>query len=243
MWSSGRFGVCRRDRRRRSLHRCRRRLSCRRGRRRFRRWRGRRRLLARGSRSSRRRRARCGRRRGRRRDGSTPRRKQRGWVDIRLRLASPDAEVHVRDGELGLSGRPAGGDDVPLFDTGALPYAERSEVRERRSVSVAGHDRHGQAVRRNAARERHDARGRSAHGVRAAERDVDSPVLTGRVCVGSNGEAAEDLAVCGPGPGPGGRARNERARDREANAERGARCLVSEHDTDRSARDRRRQCD
>jgi len=148
-----------------------------------------------------------GRRRGRRgRVGYAPWRKQCEWVDVRLALADPNAEMEIRNLVLDLAARSWIGDGISLRDRCALANAQRSEMGERRLVAVGRRDRHREAVRRNLPGERHLARRRSAHRTRPAHGDVNPSMLTCRVLVAPDRELPEDRAVGGPPPGPGRRA-------------------------------------
>ena len=130
---------------------------------------------------------------------------------------------------LSLTCRAGVGDGIALGDALALADMQRSEMRERGSVSVARHDRHGQPVDRDLTRERHLAGRGSTDQTRFAECEVDPSMLTGRERVAPNREPTQDRAVGGPCPSPGGRAGSERPRRCSEEDERPARCPSGEH--------------
>jgi hypothetical protein len=154
---------------------------------------------------------RCGRRLGRaRRVGSATRRKQLERVDVRLGVAHPDAEVHVRHDVFRVPGRAGLSEDVPFRDNVAATDVQFAEMRQCRLV-LARRDRDRQAVRRDRPGEGHRAGyGRPEHGS-AAQRDVDASMLPGRIRVAAHREPAQHWPFCGPGPRPRGRAHSERA--------------------------------
>ena len=120
-------------------------------------------------------------------------------------------------------------DRVSLRDDRSLPDAQRSEVCERRLVSVAGDDRHRETVRRDLSCERHlPGRGRP-YRARVAYCDVDSAMLTRGVFVPTDRVAAKHFAVGGPRPRPRRRSADERPDDGEENADHPSRCPVREH--------------
>jgi hypothetical protein len=134
-----------------------------------------------------------GRRRGcRGRAGGAPRREQAEWVDVRVAVADPNAEVDVGRVVLRLAGGARIGDRISLADHVAFPDAQRAEMRERGPVAVRGHDRDGEAVRRYLAGERHLSRGRRANRRCATECDVDAAMLARGVLVALDGELSED---------------------------------------------------
>ena len=174
-------------------------------------------------------RLRCGRRLGRRgRAGNAAKRKEPERVDVRLGDPDPDAQMDVRDEVLGLPRRAWRREHVALRDR--LPSADPqlAEVRQGRLV-VAGRDRHREAVDRHGSGERHRAgHRRSDHG-HAGQRDVDATVLTRRVRVAADGEAAEHGAVGGPCPCHCRRSRRECTTHRATETGKPLRCLRSEH--------------
>ena len=193
--------------------RCRRRLlSCR--------WRHRR-----GSR----RRGRGGRRRGcRRRVGGAPRRKQAEWVDVGV-LADSDAEMDVRNRVFGIACRPRICDWLSLRNGRPLSDTQRSEMRERRLVSVGSDDRHREAVRRNLSRKRHLTGGGRPNRAGVGHSDVDSAMLARGVLVATDRVVSKHVAVGRPHPRPGRRTGAERPDDGEGSADHPARCPVREH--------------
>jgi len=172
---------------------------------------------------------RCGRRLGRgRRVGSATRRKELERIDVRLRVSYPNAEVHVGQRVLRLSGRTGLRQHVAFRDRLAATDAQLAEMRQRCLV-LACRDRDGEAVGGDRAGEGH----RAGHGCperRAApEPDVDASMLAGRVRIATDGEPAQYRAVSGPGPRPRGRANGERADHRHREWCEHTRCLESEH--------------
>jgi hypothetical protein len=69
------------------------------------------------------------------------------------------------------------GDGFPFRDDVGTPNKQRPEMRQRRLVTVAGGDRHGQAVSRELSGKRDLARCRSSYDPRLAEGDVDATML------------------------------------------------------------------
>jgi hypothetical protein len=183
-----------------------------------------------GRRTRRGRRLRCGRRLGRRgRAGSAPRRKQAERVDVRLRSADPDAEVHIGHGVLRLPGWARLRERLALGNRLPSANVQLAEVRQRRLV-LAGRDRDGEAVDRYRPGERHRAgHGRAKRG-RAAQRDVDTTVLAARVGIAAHGESAQDRAVRGPCPCPRRRAGREGKDGRAGETDEPPRCLRREHE-------------
>ncbi len=205
-------------RRRNRCHRCRLGLGRLSRRRRFGNWRRRRR----GSRRSG-----CRRRRGRRRrKGSSPRRKQRQWIDVRFLVADPDTEVDVRDLVLGNSGRPCFGQGRPFRDTVAAFHEKWPEMGQRDLVAV-GVDRDGEPVRRHLAGECDLAGDGRIHLASAADSDVDTAMLSGRVGIVAEREIAEDVAVRRPGPGVAVRRKRQRQADRRQRRYEHPRCPKS----------------
>jgi hypothetical protein len=172
-----------------------------------------------------------GRHRGyRRRVGGSPRREQAQRIEVVVVVgAEPDPEMDVRLGVLGLARRARIGDRLPLGDAVAALDPQRAEVRERGPVPAAGRDGHGESIRGHGSRERDIARGRSPHRGCAAERDVDTTMLTRRILVGPDGEPAQNGSVGGPRPRPGGSASCERPYECEQQAQGPPRCPSSEH--------------
>jgi hypothetical protein len=212
--SMRRHARCRRARYRRAL-------GLRRGRRRD----GRRGRRGRGARSRSRsgsgRRSRCRRRccsRRRRRRRCTGR-EQRGGIDIRVAVAAPDAEMHVRRVVLGVAGHPGCGERRPLEHDVAATHEQRAEMRQRDLVPVTRRDGDGEPVRRHRPGEGDLARRGSTRSLCVFDRDVDASVLPARVRVVAERERAEDRAVRRPAPGCGvGRSR-ERPDERRGREE------------------------
>jgi hypothetical protein len=209
LWLGRRFRLYVRARRR--LHRSRSR------RRRLRRCRGRSRLGRRGRRLRFRRGRGCGRRRGcRRRVGSTPRREQAEWVDVRVAVADPNPEMDVRRSVLGLAGGPWIRNRVAFGDGGALPDTKGPEMGQRRPVAVVRQDRDGEAVRRYRPRERDLARGGSTDRAPVPQPDVDAAMLARRVLVVADRERSQHGPVGGPGPGESAASTQRRRPDEDA---------------------------
>ena len=145
-----------------------------------------------------------GRRRGcRGRAGGTPRREQAEWVDVRVAVADPDAEMDVEHVVLRIARRTGVRDRISLADRLALPDAERPEMRERGLVAVRGHDRDRQPVRRDLTGER-DLPGRGRTNRRCPrESDVDAAMLPGGVLVVLHREPPQHRPIRGPCPGRG----------------------------------------
>ncbi len=185
-----------------------------------------------------------GRRRGcRRRVGSTPRREQAEWVDVRVGVADPNAEMDVGRGVLGLARRAGVGDRVSLRDRGALADAEGAEMSERGPVSVGCHDGDRQTVRRDRAGERDLAGHRRPDRRCPDERDVDAAMLTRRVLVVVHEERAQDRSVGRPVPPQGcGWAQDECPRAADADADGPPRCPASEHGATVARVDAKPQC-
>jgi hypothetical protein len=180
---------------------CRRRCRGGDGRRRCSRVRGRR-GNARRRRVHRRARRRSGRRRRRRRE----RRQERERVEIPLVVVRrADAEVDVRDIELGRAARADGSERGTLGDERPLRDGEGAEVRQRDGERVLSGDGERLAARRHGARKRDGAR-RRRHDRRPVRRtDVDATVLPARVRVrGVERERREHGALHGPRPRAGG---------------------------------------
>jgi len=98
--------------------------------------------------------------------------------------------MDVRDVVLPFSGRPRLRDHVTLLDVCASLDVQRAEVGQRSLVAVTGGNRHGQAMRRNLAGERHLPTRRRTHRIRAAEGYVYSAVLPAFVLVVGDRELA-----------------------------------------------------
>jgi len=218
--------TCGDRRRRRSWRRCRRRggwsgrrrgrWGCRRGRRCgcggwLRRWRGRRHG--------------CRRRVG----GGTSRRKQGERVDVGVAVPDTHTEMDVRHVVLGFPGRAGLGDRLTLLDVRTAFHLQRTEVGERRLVTVSSRDRDGESVRGNLSREGDLATRRRAHERRVVERDVHATMLSTCVLVVAECEFAKDRPVSGPCPRQGGGGQNQRADECRATDDSPSRCPSSEH--------------
>ena len=175
-------------------------------------------------------RSRRGRRRGcRRRGGGTSRRKQRQWIDVRVVVADPNAEMDIGNVVLRLSGRPGLGYRVTFDDGRATPYEQLPEMGQRCLVTIVSGDGHREPVSGNLARKRDlSARGR-AHDARVVERDVHSPVLASGVLVVRDRELAEDRPICRPCPRPRDGRHRKRTRCCSGAHECPPRCPSSEH--------------
>jgi hypothetical protein len=172
----------------------------------------------------------CGRRRGcRRRAGCTPRRKQAEWVHVGLVGTDPHAEMDVRHVVLGIAGRAGSCDRFCFADAVPLRDVKRAEVSERDPV-LAGDDRHGEAVRRHLAGERHLARDRSTDRCPRLDPDVDPTMLAGGVLVGHDRELSEHRAIGRPCPGECRRPGSQCPHESAGNAESPSRCPESEHE-------------
>lgn len=194
-------------RRRRDCRRCR----CRRRRRRRRSWRGRRRGC-------------------RRRVGGNPRRKQRKGIDVRVAFPHANPEMHVGHVVLGGTGGARLSDRVSFPDTCSALHEQRAEMGEGYLVPVAGHDRHGEAVRRDRTGERELARRRGAHDPTVLDSDIDPAMLTRRVRVAADRELAQNRAVRRPCPGQRVGCSDECPGNHPQYCEQTSRCLSCEHD-------------
>jgi hypothetical protein len=174
-------------------------------------------------------RCRSGRRRGGRwEDGGPPRREQFEWVDVPV-LADPDTEMDVRALVLGVAGRTRVGDDVALRDGHALAHAKRSEMRQRRLVSVARRDRDRETVRRHLAGEGDFTRCGRTDRRRIAQVDVDPAMLARRVRVVRDRERPQNGPVRGPRPRERRRRRRVRPGKSDEPADDDPRCHSREH--------------
>ena len=119
----------------------------------------------------------CGRR-PRGRSGRTPPRKERERVDVGVAVADPDAQVHVREVEFGVSRRTGVRDGGAFGHVLSFVYEQRAEVRERSFVPAGRRNRHGLPVRGDESRERHLACGGGTDLAGIPEPDVDAAMLT-----------------------------------------------------------------
>jgi hypothetical protein len=172
-----------------------------------------------------------GRRHGCRRrvGGGTSRRKQRQRVDVGVAVPDAYTEMDVRHGVLGLPGRPGLGNDLTLLDVRAALHLQRTEVGERRPVTVSSRDRDREPVRGHLPRERDLAAHRRDHGGRLAERDVHATMLPTCVLVFTESELTQDRPVSGPCPRERGGRHDQRADDCRAPDDSPSRCPSGEH--------------
>ncbi len=184
----------RRDTRSRGRHRV---VARRWSRRRLGRRRRRQRLRRGGSRGRRQRRS-----RGHRRDRRRERRQEAEGIEVALVVrVHADAEVNVRNVELGRPARPDRPDRRALRDDGALRDVDRAEMRERDGERVGRKDRDALSARGHRPGER-DLPGRRRDDGRARRgTDVDAAVLPTRVRVRRiERERREHRAGHGPRP-------------------------------------------
>jgi hypothetical protein len=189
-WCSPRRGRCCRRRKNRSGSRSRRR-----------------------SRSGRRRRCGFGRRWYRRQRRGCERRQKQQRIEVALWIGcAADAEVHVRNGQLGHAARADGANDIALGHRRVPGHAERAEMEQRRGVPVGGLDRQRLAARRHRSGERDRPAGWRDDRRPSRGADVDAAMEPGAVRIGAKAERAQDRSVHRPGPGAcsgrGGERRN-----------------------------------
>jgi hypothetical protein len=137
--------------------------------------------------------------------------------------------MDVRHVVLGIAGGAGSGDQVCFADAVPLCDAKRAEVSERDLV-LAGDDRHGEAVRRHLAGERHLTRDRSTDRSPWLDPDVDPTMLAGRVLVGNDRELSEYRAISRPCPRECRRPGSQCPHESAGNAESQSRCRESEHE-------------
>ena len=132
------------------------------------------------------------------------RRKEGQRVEVTLVVArEADAEVDEGLGDVDGPVRPHRADGRALRNRLAALHGGRSEVQERRGMTVARLDRHGLAAVRDDSGERHDARDGSHDRCPRPSAEVDATVLSGRVRVCPvERERPQHRAVDGPAPGP-----------------------------------------
>jgi hypothetical protein len=166
-----------------------------------RRWRGR--SLLHGWRNTRGRRT--GRRLGRldRSRRNLAGREEEHWIEVSLRILDPpNAEVDVRNGQLGDAARTDAA-DLLLFDhRRAAKYRERAEMDERHREALLGQQREGLAAGRHGSREGHRGIDRSQDGRAGRRADRNAAVLSRSLRVQLvEVERLEHRALHGPGPG------------------------------------------
>ena len=122
-------------------------------------------------------------RRSRSRDGRRSRDRQKHErVEVALRIGrTADAEMDVRDVELGRTARPDRPDHRAFRDGCVLPHGDRAEMCQRDRQAVGGVDRDRLAARRNRAGKTDDSRGGREHRSAGIAADVDSAVLAAGV--------------------------------------------------------------
>jgi hypothetical protein len=143
---------------------------------------------------------------------------ERQWVDVALRVrCRADAEIDVRLRQVRIVGVAGGPDDRPLVHAGPARHRDRAEMEQGHGRRGRRLDRDRPAAVRDRSRERHDALRGRAHGLSRRRRDVDPPVLPGRVRVlPVEAESPDHLAVHGPRPGTCGCREGERAQEQDA---------------------------
>jgi hypothetical protein len=144
-----------------------------------------------------------------------PRRKQREWVEIAVRVSGQaDPEVDVRLSPLGISARADRAHDLAFRDRGPSRHPDRAEVDERDRVAVRRPDGQAQPFAGKLSCERDDARGRGPDVGAGRRGDVDSTVLAAGVGVVLGDERPQHGAVDWPSPGTRARAQNKTEQDR-----------------------------
>jgi hypothetical protein len=146
-----------------------------------------------------------------------PRREERKWIEVAVRVRSQaNPEMDIGLSPFGLAARADGARDLAFLDRRPGAHTDRAEVHEGDRVAVGGANRQAEPLVRQLARERDHAGGRSPDLGGGRRRDVDPAVLSGGIRVVLGDERAQNSAVDRPRPARRGWARNER----EQNADR-----------------------
>ena len=140
-----------------------------------------------------------------------PRREERKWIEVAVRIRSQaNPEMDVGLSPLGLAARADGSHDLAFLDRSPGAHTDRAEVHEGDRVAVGGANRQAEALVRQLARERDDAGGRSPDVGSGRRRDVDPAMLSAGIGVVLGDERAQNRTVDRPRPARRGRAHDER---------------------------------
>jgi hypothetical protein len=154
------------------------------------------------------------------------RRQEEERVEVPLRIGGlADAEVHVRDGLLGLPARTHRAHRVTLGNGRPAPDGQGAEMQQCDGVAVRRPDRDCPPACRHGSGERDDAAGRRDDRRTSSRADVDPAVETARVRIGAEAERMQNRPLHRPGP-------PVRRRGREERGGRGAACEPREQKTD-----------
>ena len=147
-----------------------------------------------------------GRRRGRLDRGrrNLGRRQEEQRIEVSLRILDPpNAEIDVRDGQLGDAARADSADFLALGHRCATKHRERAEMDERHGEPLRGQQRERLAAGRHGSRERHRGIDRSQDGRARRRADRDAAVLSRSLGVQLvEVEGLEHGALHGPRPCP-----------------------------------------